>query len=711
MELPCQCGILNSMPPVRLPVHATERGGPGRRRPSCSSHDFGLEGRRSTWPRHCRIETMIRLEQPSRYAAERYLIDLRDALEAIRRDGNPKLDSVAWPAGLDRSILNGLNIGVRTRNCLLQAKLMEGDDPLTVQQLLRLPSFGKKSLNEMLITLEKFLKECIRTGTTDSRHINRQTGESPNVPLPLKPDVPMTETSETSSPLRGRAGMLLSSLLATAAELHGTETLADTLDPKLMRLASRMGIANEIATIRIGDIVNGTPGFASVVSSRLKLILEATSENERTIIEHRLLRAPPKTLEDIGSLVGVTRERIRQIQSRVEGKIRMALGRELRVIAWTLKEQLGHMIPECEFERRIEELLPDDPPLVKRLFRQTLITAMGYTLQEGVYLDKRASRVVEEIDVSARKLADDVGLVDSEQLIAELPGEDWRRFWPWLQERCRLHDLYGSLGIRDSAKARAKAALLSIGRPATREEIAAICGLEETRIGGHLSNIASVARADKDRWGLKEWIDDEYDGIVGEIVQRIAEDGGITTTDRLLRELPGQFNVSANSVRAYMQTPKFVIRNGCISMANVSSLQLRHLDDVIDGRDDNGSPYSRFTVEARFFDGYSVTGIPPEFAKALGCKPDEGKFVRIANLPGCRDLSIRWPLASTTGASLGYLADPLRQLGVQPGQRVRVTIRGLGLVDLTVEDDRMKRSSANHADTILARMKDRRRAL
>lgn len=654
---------------------------------------------------------MIRLEQPSRHAAERYLIDLRDALEAIRRDGEPKSDSLAWPAGLDRSILDGLHIGVRTRNCLLRARLMEGDNPLTVQQLLRLPNFGKKSLNEMLITLEKFLKECIRTGTAGSRHVDRQTGEPPNVPLPLKPDVPMTDASETSSPLWERAGRLLSPLLAAAAELHGTETLADTLDPELMRLASRMGIANEIATIRIDDIVNGTPGLASVVSSRLKLTLEATSENERTIIEHRLLRAPPKTLEEIGSLVGVTRERIRQIQSRVEGKIRMALGRELRIIAWTLKEQLDHIIPECEFERRIEELLPDDPPLTKGLFRQRLITAMGYTLQEGVYLDKQASRVVEEIGASARKLADDVGLVDDEQLIAELPSQDWRRFWPWLRERCGLHDLHGSLGIRDSAKARAKAALLSIGRPATREEIAAVCGLEETRIGSHLSNIASVARADKDRWGLKEWIDDEYDGIVGEIIQRIAEDGGVTTTDRLLREIPGQFDVSASSVRAYMQTPKFVIRDGCISIANVSSLPLRHLDDVIDGRDGNGAPYSRFTVEARFFDGYSVTGIPPEFAKALGCKPDEGKSVRIANLPGCRDLSIRWLLASTTGASLGYLADPLRQLGAQPGQCVRVTIRGLGLVDLTVEDEGMERSSANHADTILARMKNRRRAL
>ena len=646
--------------------------------------------------------------QPSRHAAERYLFDLRDALEAIRQHRSPDLRSLAWPAGLDRSILDGLHIEVRTRNCLLRDQLMEGDSPLTVEQLLRLPNFGSKSLNDLLIMLEKFLKECIRTETTDSPQMNQRIRKSFDVSV--EPGVPVAGGSETSPTPWERTGKLLNPLLAAAAELHGAETLAEVLNPEFMRLASRMGVAAKIRAIKIDDVVNGTPGLASVVSSRLKLTIEATSENERTIIEHRLLRTPPKTLEEVGSLVGVTRERIRQIQARIEGKIRAALGRELRAIAWTLKEQFDHMTPESEFERRIAELLPDDPPLVKELFRKTLITAMGYTLQEGVYLDNRTRKVIEEIDASTRKLADDVGLVDEQQLIAGLPGEDWHRFWQWLRERCGLHDLHGLLGIRDSAKARAKAALLSIGRPATREEIAAVCGLEETRIGGHLSNIASVARADKDRWGLKEWIDDEYDGIVGEIIQRIEEDGGVTTTDRLLKEIPGQFDVSENSVRAYMQTPKFVICDGWISMASVSSLPLRHLDDVIHGRDD-GAPYWTFTVEARFFDGYSVTGIPPEFAKALGCKPDEGESIRIANLPDCHDLSIRWPLASTTGASLGYLADPLRRLGVQPGQCVRVTIRGLGLVDLTAEGDRMERSSTSPADAILARMKNRRRAL
>ena len=162
-------------------------------------------------------------------------------------------------------------------------------------------------------------------------------------------------------------------------------------------------------------------------------------------------------------------------------------------------------------------------------------------------------------------------------------------------------------------------------------------------------------KADKDRWGLKDWVDDEYDGIVGEIIQRIEEDGGATTTERLLTELPGKFGVNPMSVRAYMQTPKFVIQDGWISLANTSSIQLRDLDDVIDGRDHGGAPYWTFAVENRFFDGYSMTGVPPEFAKALGCAPDAGERVRIDNLPDCAELSIRWPLASTTGASLGYL--------------------------------------------------------
>ena len=618
------------------------------------------------------------------------------------------MESVAWPAGLDRTVLHALPLEVRTRNCLQRERLMEGDDPLTVQELLRVPDFGQKSLQNLLFTVEDFLNECVRIGNTDSR----ETGE-PNERTPTATNettVPMTTAEAPRTPW-DRAGQLLSPLLAAAAELHGAKTFADALNPEFVHLAGRMGIAGAIGAVRIDHLAKGTPGLVSATLSLLTRTLDAASETECTIIEHRLLRTPPTTLEAVGLQVGVTRERIRQIQARIERKIHAALGRGLRIIAATLKEPFGDVVSQSELEGRIAELLPAGQGLATRLLRKALLDEMGFTLDNGVFLDKQATQELRNIRAEARRLADDVGLVDEQRLIASLPNEGWRRFWPWVRERCGLHDLFGSLSLRDSGKARVKAALISIGRPATREEIAQMCGFGENKAGSHLSVIPSVVKADKDRWGLKDWVDDEYEGIVGEIIQRIEEDGGATTTERLLTELPGKFGVNPMSVRAYMQTPKFVIRDGWISLANTSSIQLRDLDDVIDGRDHGGAPYWTFAVEDRFFDGYSATGVPPEFAKALGCAPDAGERVRIDNLPDCAELSIRWPLASTTGASLGYLAEPLEHLGLEPGQRVRVTIKGPCLVELSADDGNPEESRTSEADAILERMMQRRRVL
>ena len=647
---------------------------------------------------------------PSRDAANRYLSDISEALEAVREGRGPDMDAIAWPSGLDRENIFGLPISVRTRNCLLAGRLHEGASSLRVYELRQVQNFGFKGLQDLLFGLEKFLVEYVRVGATEPRTIHRRTEEAPNaVPASSVPS-----STLVPSPNHWQdADVYLQPLLAAGAELYGKQSLADVLNPELLHLAEKMGIASKIDTIEISRIVGGTPGLVSLVSDQLQLILERTSETERKIIEHRLLRTPPDTLEEVGSRVGVTRERIRQVQARLEEKIRRALGlpKGLGIVASVLWEQLGHMVPENQLHRRFEELLPNAPELVNAVLRKALIDEMDFELIDGVYVDEQARGILGNLRVWARELADDAGLVHEDQLIEMLPAEEWRRFWPWLRDRSTLHGLYGMLGLRDSAKARVKAALLSIGRPATREEIGSVCDFEKSQVGAYLSNVPSVVRADKRRWGLREWIDDEYDGIVGEIIQRIEEDGGATTIERLMTELPSKFNVSPVSVRAYMQTPRFEIRNGSVSLASTSSVQLRHLDDVIHGRDENGAPYWTFVVESRYLEGYSVVGVPPEFANALGCSPDSGLGVRIENLPDCRELSLRWRLASTTGASLGYVAEPLRQLGLHPGDRARVTIKGTRSAELSAEGGDAQPSPSGEADATLARILRRRRSL
>ena len=54
------------------------------------------------------------------------------------------------------------------------------------------------------------------------------------------------------------------------------------------------------------------------------------TERERAIIESRYgtRGQPAKTLEEIGQLIGLTRERVRQIEARALEKLRAAIGPE-----------------------------------------------------------------------------------------------------------------------------------------------------------------------------------------------------------------------------------------------------------------------------------------------------------------------------------------------------------------------------------------------
>ena len=201
------------------------------------------------------------------------------------------------------------------------------------------------------------------------------------------------------------------------------------------------------------------------------------------------------------------------------------------LIATTVRHRAGPVVTESELEERISrafsdvEVSEEKAPVVSMAL-QLLRKELGYTCDDGICLDEAASTVVQGLKKSARRIADDTGLVDERDLRDCLPESAWQRHWPVLLARCGLMRLSGRLALRDTAKARARAALISIGRPATKEEVGQQSGLDSARAGAQLSAMDGIVRADKSRWGLAEWIDDEYEGIAAEIVQRIEEDGG-----------------------------------------------------------------------------------------------------------------------------------------------------------------------------------------
>ena len=88
----------------------------------------------------------------------------------------------------------------------------------------------------------------------------------------------------------------------------------------------------------IDRLASDEPGQAEVaekgeLKAQLRCAVEATREQlnlkERYIIDHRILCDEPPTLQQIGEQLHISRERVRQIESNVIRKIRVAMGAEV----------------------------------------------------------------------------------------------------------------------------------------------------------------------------------------------------------------------------------------------------------------------------------------------------------------------------------------------------------------------------------------------
>ena len=615
--------------------------------------------------------------------------DWLHSLVGLARGHRPPPNYVVIPAGIDLSELARYPLRPRTAKVLREEDLLKGNNGLSVRELMSFRNFGIVSLLDLMCVAELALADRVSNDDTNT-------------------EGPVERTSEWDGMVD-----LLDRLLSAANEFYGATTVGEALRLDLSRLVSTIGITPALDSFAIRDLTEGSR-ITDTVIEQLAVFLASTTKRDQLILEHRLCTATPQVFEELGQLVGVSRERVRQIEKRLREAIEMRVGTEIDIIATLLGEQVQPVVDAVELDSLISNAFTGSEEKQSVDIAVWMVKSrLNYSCVNGICLNETALEIVRTLQKVANKIADDVGLLDEKTLRAQLPSDEWNDFFPQLIERCGFHRIGCRLAQKDTVGARAKAALLEIGRLATTEEIASISGIDSNRVVSQLSRLPTVARADKTRWGLAEWIDDVYEGVTAEIIQRINEDGGATSIERLVEEIPRLFGVSETSVRISVGTPQFVLQDGYVSMADESSITLRNLHDVIDGQTANGDPYWTFLVESRYFEGHSLARFPPELARELGCEPNGNIQALVAHPRDCGELSVIWRLASPTGASLGYLAEPLQQLGVSSGDRVRVVIKGPGVVELrreypvTVSEG----SSDTSAETLLERLKNRRRVI
>jgi len=77
------------------------------------------------------------------------------------------------------------------------------------------------------------------------------------------------------------------------------------------------------------DVEAESGEFTEMLREKLEKFGAQLSGRERTIFEERMLNDAPSTLQDIGEKYGISRERARQIESRLKGKLEKYLRAEL----------------------------------------------------------------------------------------------------------------------------------------------------------------------------------------------------------------------------------------------------------------------------------------------------------------------------------------------------------------------------------------------
>ena len=338
------------------------------------------------------------------------------------------------------------------------------------------------------------------------------------------------------------------------------------LDPELLELGRRMG-TGELGRAGLAKLASGLGSALAILRARVDGVVAGMSPGQRTAVDAWLLEEPRPTFADIGGRLGVSRSRAQQLHAAVARRVRLATEVEGRFAATVLGGELGHVVEADALGRTLDAAVGGDG-LADRLLRKALFERMGYVAVRGAYLDEEAVALVGSVRCAALARADEAGLVDESELLALLPAGDWGRHWRALRSRAGLRAVHGRLAVRLDGTARVKAALLSLGRPASTDAVAAVCALSGAYAHDRLSKLRGVVRGTGGRWGLEAWLDGGFESIPAEIVRRIREGGGATPRARLVAELPARFGVHVHTVRACLRAPTFVVRDGRVGLAD-----------------------------------------------------------------------------------------------------------------------------------------------
>lgn len=412
----------------------------------------------------------------------------------------------------------------------------------TVEDLRDIPGVGAKRLERMV---EAVVLAAIDAEPEPEAAPDQKLFSDTDLAEDIYADDPLAfadpysgETSETEQELDILAGWLA---LTDVTLPHGVRGLAPGVEKRMA-----------------GDVLEGL--FARCVDELMAACADDT--RKMTIVSRRYMG--DATLEDLGTLFDVSRERIRQLESQIKRDFDAP-----STLSTDVAEALAEkFLPLSKFAEVNAEI-----PALTRIAEPFAGTYKHYFRMWGLWETDEtwiaAPGFAESVDAALATHADSHNVARIADVAADL-GADPRLLAEWMAGRSGLLLLPDATHVvlATSHADRAAGVLSLSGEPMTAADIVTATGLDinERSLSNALAADDRIVRVAPTLFALQDWGMEEYSSITDWIAARVAASptGSVPLTD-LLAEAPS-IGVSENSVRAYASGAAFLLEDGQVSL-------------------------------------------------------------------------------------------------------------------------------------------------
>lgn len=512
----------------------------------------------------------------------------------------------------------------------VQALSIPKDDTETIRRLPnhQLTIMDSLSVNPLGITTGQ-ASPPVRSGAEDLD----SPSEAPKIAKPCDPDL----------------------LHETIAQLQGAAAAADSSDIGVIHGGEPTGISVEQIARALGI---GLPLHS------FDQRVDALNSRDRDVLTSRTYTLDtPDTLGSVAKRWGISRARIQQSEKAIREKFDSAFAKTLIRIGGPLLNRYRATIVRT---RTLHEAALSLSAGCKWQVAAAaaILDAVGpWRDFDGWALHASIESRFNCLRKQLQEAADAYGLLTDGRVEEVLAGlfDDESEQETFLLETLCLGKTFGLWTIRDTLRCKVAATLRYLGRPATKEEIADLLLLPHDRVSSTLGTLEGVVRSDRYRWGFDDWVEDPYDGIVGEIRQRIDDHGGSVPVSVILEEVPSRFDVTEASVRAYLGTDAFVVEDEIVRHATADDYSPRAPDSCPGAIQINGVWGQRLRLYDRHFAGYSL-GVSFDIAYANGVRPGDDLLVGVVGHD--YQASLIWRSHSLNRLiDVGRISDLVKSLG------------------------------------------------